>query len=502
VKILTAAEMREVDQRTIDAGVPSLILMENAAHRVVEAMEAEFAPLREQRILVFCGKGNNGGDGLAITRLLHVRHRPAALDVILACHPEELRGDAAANFAMLRATGFDAIHTDVPEDLRGATLLVDALLGTGLQGPAHGRTAELIVEISFAFPHARVCAVDVPSGMASDDCESGTPVARADLTVTFTAPKLCHALPPNCDRIGKLVVGRIGSPDAFMEPIPRNWLVPGHFHELLEPRAPGGHKGVYGHVLVIAGARSKPGAALLSGLAALRAGAGLVTVATAASAILPIAAHTPELMTAPLQETSHGEIDDQDLDALLKGKTILAIGPGLGTAPETVRLVRRLIANCELPCVMDADALNAIAGWQWPGAAGQRVFTPHPGEMARLIGQPVSDRLRDASALARHLGVILLLKGQRTVIASPDGPCWINPTGTPAMATAGSGDILTGLIAGLAAQHPARLLEATLGAAWLHGKAGEIAAAQLGELPVIATDLVRCLPDALRAAHA
>ncbi len=502
MKILTAAEMREVDRRTIEAGIPGLILMENAAHRVVEVLERECAPLREQRVLIFCGKGNNGGDGLAIARLLHVRYRLASLDVILAAQPAELSGDAAANLQMLRASGFEAIHDHVPDEARGATLIVDALLGTGISGDARGRAAELIIELSFAFPGAKICAVDLPSGMASDSGNSGTPVARAHFTVTFTAPKLCHALPPNCDRLGQLTVGRIGSPDSLLEDIPRNWNSPSQFADLLEPRAAAGHKGTYGHVLVIAGARNKPGAAAMSGIAALRSGAGLVTVASAASAIGAIAARTPELMTVPLRETESGAIADQDLSEILQGKTVVALGPGLGTEPETVALVRRLVADTPQLMILDADALNALAGVEWPGAAGPRILTPHPGEMQRLQGRKVEDRITDARDLARFWGVTLLLKGQRTVIATPDGHIWVNPTGTPAMATAGSGDILTGLISGLAAQFPARANEATLAAAWLHGKAGELAAAELGELPVIATDLLKYLPPALRAAHA
>ncbi|MFN0100478.1 MAG: NAD(P)H-hydrate dehydratase [Bryobacteraceae bacterium] len=492
MKILSAAEMREVDRRTIESGIPGLILMENAAHRVVEVLARECAPLKDQRILVFCGKGNNGGDGLAIARLLHVRFRPASLDVILSVKPQELEGGAAANLRMLRASGFEAIHDHVPDDARGATLIVDALLGTGIEGDARGRAAELIIELSFGFPGAKICAVDLPSGMASDSGKSGTPVARADFTVTFTAPKLCHALPPNCDRTGRLTVARIGSPEALLENIPCNWIEPSLFSDLLDPRARDGHKGAYGHVLIIAGSHNKPGAAAMAGIAALRAGAGLVTVASAESALGAIAAHAPELMTVPLSEIAEA----------LDKKTVVAIGPGLGTEPETVALVRRLVAETVQPMIVDADALNALAGFEWPGAAGPRIMTPHPGEMARLQGRPVEDRVDDARDLAKHFGITLLLKGQRTVIADATGECWINPTGTPAMATAGSGDILTGLIAGLAAQHPTRLIETTIAATWLHGKSGELAAAELGELPVIATDLLKYLPAAIRAAHA
>lgn len=500
MKILTAAEMREVDRATIGAGIPGLILMENAAHSVVEVMERACGPLKDHRILVFCGKGNNGGDGLAIARILHTRHRPAALDVVLAAPPGEFLGDAAANFAMLRASGFESIHDAVPEDARTATIVVDALLGTGIEGDARGRAAELIIELSFGFPGARIFAVDLPSGMASDSGHSGTPVARADYTVTFTAPKLCHALPPNCDRVGSLTIARIGSPDSLLEAIPRHLSGPSLFSELFEPRPRDAHKGTFGHLLVIAGARDKPGAAAMTGVAALRTGAGLVTIASAASAISAIASHAPELMTAELPETASGHVADADLSALLRGKTVVALGPGLGTAPETVALVRRLVADCPLPLVLDADGLNAIAGTEWPGAAGPRILTPHPGEMLRLQGRPIEDRLSDTAGLARHFGVTLLLKGQRTIIASADGETFVNPTGTPAMATAGSGDILTGMIAGLAAQFPHRLQEATLAAAWLHGRAGELAAAELGEWGVLATDLLRFLPAAVRSA--
>ena len=492
MKILTAAEMREVDRRTMESGIPGLILMENAAHRVVDVLARECPPLHQQRILVFCGKGNNGGDGLAIARLLHVRFRPASLDVILSAPPAELQGDAYANLVMLRASGFEAIHDHVPDDARGATLIVDALLGTGIDGDPRGRAAELIIELSFGFPGAKICAVDLPSGMASDSGRSGTPVARADFTVTFTAAKLCHALPPNCDRTGPLTVASIGSPASLMDDIPRNWIEPSLFAELLQPRARDGHKGTYGHVLLIAGSHHKPGAAAMAGLAALRVGAGLVTVASEESALSSISAHAPELMTVPLTDIANA----------LNGKTIVAIGPGLGTDPETVALIRRLVADIPQPMIVDADALNALAGIEWTGAAGPRIFTPHPGEMARLQGRAVDDRIDDARDLAKHFGVTILLKGQRTVIAAANGECWINPTGTPAMATAGSGDILTGLIAGLAAQHPSRLIEAVIAAAWLHGKAGELAAEHLGEMGVIATDLLKFLPQAVTAAHA
>lgn len=502
MKVLTAAEMRDVDRLTIQAGIPGLILMENAAHRVVEFLAAHAVPLSAQHIIVLCGKGNNGGDGLAIARLLHVLHRPASLDVVLPYVAEQLSQDAAANLRMLRAAGFANVHSALPPEASKATLVIDALLGTGIEGPPRGEALALIEAINSAFPHARVCAVDLPSGMNSDSASSPGPIARADFSVTFTAPKIAHVLPPNCNLTGQLAVGAIGSPESLYAHIPRDLVEPAHFRHLLAPRSQSGHKGSYGHVLILAGSRDKPGAAALAGLSALRAGAGLVTVASPASAIGSISAHTPELMTVPLAETATGEIAHQDINAICNGKTVLALGPGLGTHPETVQLVRELFATCSLPAIVDADALNALALEGIPATHYPRVLTPHPGEMARLQERPVEDRLANAHAFAARHNLTLLLKGQRTVIATPGGHLYINPTGSPAMATAGSGDILTGLLAGLLAQSPFELLAATLAAAYLHGAAGELAAASFGEKPVIATDLLANFPEALRRATA
>ncbi|HUK19070.1 MAG TPA: NAD(P)H-hydrate epimerase, partial [Bryobacteraceae bacterium] len=340
MKILTAAEMREVDRLTIEHGIPGLVLTENAAHRVVEAMAARFSPLAAQRIVVLCGKGNNGGDGMAVARQLFTRFSPARLDVVLLADPAEMKGDAAANYRMLEFCGCK-IGREIPAAARTATLVVDALLGTGIAGAATGNMLEGIREINGGFALARVVAVDIPSGMPSD---SGDPVgecARADLTVTFTAPKVAHALAPNCYHIGELVVGAIGSPDALYEGV-RLWLLePAMFRALLAPRPPEGHKGTFGHVLVVAGSRGKTGAAAMSGLGAMRAGAGLVTVASAESAIPVIAGYAPELMTEPLAETLRGSIAlNARLGEAAEGKTVIAMGPGLGRHQEIEVLVR------------------------------------------------------------------------------------------------------------------------------------------------------------------
>jgi NAD(P)H-hydrate epimerase len=508
MKILTAEQMREVDRRTIESGIPGLILMENAGHRVLEAMENRFGPLAEQRVTVLCGMGNNGGDGLVIARQLLTRIRPRSLQVLLSGQAGGLDGDAADNYRMFIASGGSIIH-QLTVEMRESTLVVDALLGTGLSGPARGRSLDLIRAINSEFTLAKLVAVDLPSGMQSDSGEQEGEFARADLTVTFTAPKPCHVLSPACYSIGELVVRQIGSPEELYENDDSIWLAlsgPPLFGKLFAPRVPDSNKGMYGHVLVIAGARGKTGAAGLAGMAALKAGAGLSTVASVASAIGVIAGYAPEIMTAPLPETGDGTIsskalDDGSLDRVLAHKNVIACGPGLGTDPEAVKVVAHLAGHAAVPLVLDADALNGLAGGDFGADAGPRILTPHPGEMARLTGLTIAeiqaDRVTTARAFAQKHDVWLVLKGNRSLVAAPDGRVFVNPTGSPAMATGGTGDVLTGLIAGLIAQTPDDVASAVLAAVWLHGRAGELASAKLGEKSVTATDLFTFLPEAM-----
>jgi NAD(P)H-hydrate epimerase len=488
MKILTGEQMREIDRRTIEAGIPGIVLMENAGCRFVEFLEARYAPLSAHRIVIICGKGNNGGDGLVIARQLKIRFAPRALSVVLTCEPEALRGDAAANYAMLQVVGVP-VSRQIDPRMRAATLVIDALLGTGLQGPARGEAVEWIREMNSGFPGAAVVSVDIPSGL-----HEGGESVRALQTVTFTAPKLEQMVPPTCDRVGELHVAAIGTPEQMLEQDPSlrlNLIEPKLLRRLLQPRNPGAHKGNFGHVLVIGGSAGKGGAAAMSGLAALKSGAGLVTVASSEEERRTVTAMAPELMT-------QGILEDPG------AKDVLAIGPGLGRDPELVSLTQRLFAQSALAMVVDADGLNALAGTAFHGPGPWRVLTPHPGEMARLCGLSTTDiqadRIGVASAFATERQVVLVLKGQRTLIALPDGRVFVNPTGTPAMATAGSGDILTGLIAGLLAQWPDRREAAVFAAVWLHGRAGELAAAALTESCVTATDLIRFLPEAIRAA--
>ncbi len=507
MKILTAAEMREIDRLTIEAGVPSLLLMENAAHRVTEFIEREYGPIDGQRIVVLCGKGNNGGDGMAIARQIATRWKPRSLDVVLSAEPPELAGDTAINLKALETCNCSIGWEVTPEMSFEATLVVDALLGTGLRGAAQGRPLHFIDVLNEGFPHARILAVDMPSGMMSDSGDNEGPCARADATVTFTAPKVCHILAPNCERLGKLVVAPIGTPEGMVRNEPKLWLSlvePEWFAPLFEARRPGAHKGDFGHALIVAGSVGKTGAAAMAGIGALRAGAGLVTVASAAAAVPLIASTQMELMTEPLAQTDLGAISSRaypQVEVIAQRKTVVALGPGIGTQPETVGFVKTMYDRMPLPLILDADALNAIPGpFMRPG--GPRILTPHPGEMARLcactIEQVQADRIGIARNYAAHRGVTVVLKGQRTVIAFADGRVWINPTGSPAMATGGSGDVLTGLIAGLMAQFPQNPDAAIAAAVWLHGRTGELGAATLGEKPLLATDLLQFLPEAMR----
>ncbi len=506
MKVLTAAQMREVDRRTIEMGIPGIVLMENAGHRVVEAMVGQALACaglqsRSARIVILCGKGNNGGDGMVIARQLYTRFHPASLHVILFADPAELNGDAAANYRMLMACGCPVL-SDIPSEARNATLVIDALLGTGISGPATGRMLEAIREINAGFPIAKVAAVDIPSGLPSDSAEPIGEFARADLTVTFTAPKLGQVLPPNCEHMGELIVAPIGSPPSLFEDddsIFLSLVEPSMFRRLLAPRPRSGHKGTFGHVLVVGGSRGKTGAPAMSGMGALRAGAGLVTVASAASAVPVIASHAPELMTAPLEENDAGTISAAvDLRELAEGKTVIAMGPGLGRHPDVQELVTRTVRQFDGPMVLDADSLVG----RIEGRGRVRVLTPHPGEMARLTGTSIAevqkDRVGTARAFAMERGVTLVLKGQRTLIAFPDGRVWINPTGTPALGTGGTGDILTGLISGFLAQFPKDPDRAVAAAVYLGGLAAEIGARALGEKSFIATDILSYLPDAIK----
>ena len=510
MNILTAAEMREVDRLTIERGIPGSILMENAGSRAVDYLRETFAPLARHRIVVFCGKGNNGGDGFVIARQLFQRRLCAELTVVEAFPAESLSGDAARARSMLRAAGC-ATFPNIPEQALQATLVVDAVLGTGIKGAAQGAALDAIRAVNTRFPHALKVAVDIPSGFPTDELTVKGEFVHAQHTVTFTAMKRSQALSPSYEAMGRLAAFPIGTPDELCEENDQYKLrltTPGDIAPLFGPRTRNSNKGMYGHVLVVAGSVGKTGAPAMTGLAALRIGAGLVTVASAESAIPTIAGASPELMTEPLPQTKTGNVAKaarEKIEVLLKNKTLLALGPGLGTDPETVELIRDLYEHVEQPIVVDADGLNALAGGNLK-TSRTRILTPHPGEMGRLTGKSAKEvqagRLELAEELAQRSGATVVLKGDRTIIALAEGDTWVNPTGSPALATGGTGDILTGMIGGLAAQFPGDWKRAVAAAVWLHGRAGELAAEELGEQPVVATDLLRYLPAAMKKCRA
>lgn len=510
--------MREVDRVTIEErGVPGLILMENAGSRVYELLAHRFSPLNRQRVVVLCGKGNNGGDGLVIARHLVTRGRPLSLQVILLCDPKQLDGDAAANYRMFLAVDGEVTAVAEVEGwqrtrsvLATATLLVDAMLGTGIQGAARGVYLDVIRDVNAQVPPERIVAVDIPSGLASDTGEIAGESIHAAHTVTFTAPKIGQIFPPAAERCGNLHVASIGTAASVLgsNPNSRLWLSEARdIAGLFRPRDRSAHKGDFGHVLVVGGSRAKPGAVLLAGSAALRAGAGLVTVATAAGATGTIVGRTPELMTEPVTEAADGSMSASAFrKEWLERKTVIAIGPGIGTNADNQALVHRIVREAALPLVVDADGLTALAALEgnWEHRSPLLVLTPHPGEMARLTGLSTEQVQKRRVDVAREFSVrrkvYLVLKGNRSLIATPQGKVIVNPTGSPAMASGGSGDILTGLIAGfLAGFREAPPEIAICAAVYLHGLCGELAAGRLGEQAALATDLLAALPEAIRS---
>jgi ADP-dependent NAD(P)H-hydrate dehydratase / NAD(P)H-hydrate epimerase len=526
MKIVSAAEMREIDRNSAEHfGVPTLTLMETAGAAVARFVLSEYPQAR--RISVLCGKGNNGGDGFVAARILIEASR--TVRVLLLGDPSELRGDASVMFKqtlqMLRALDIppliaaDAAALDSREacEIFEADVILDAILGTGFRPPISPLYAVAIAKMNTA--PAQIVAVDIPSGADADsaavpDPASSTPrvQARADSIVTFTAPRPAHVFAGLTS--GPTIVVPIGSPpEAIVSKLGLNLSTSADFATLLAPRSREGNKGSYGHVLVIGGSRGKSGSVAMAGFAALRAGAGLSTIATPISTLATVASFHPEIMTEPLEETEQGTISVKsrgpDFDAVLDRKT-LAIGPGISRHPETAEFVRALVQNANQNIVVDADGLNAFEGetGKLHGASNGKtrtvIITPHPGEMSRLTGKTISEiqanRLEVARTFAREHQLIVVLKGHRTLIAAPDGTVWVNPTGNPGMATGGTGDILTGMVAAMLAQHPDQPLEAAALAVYLHGLAGDLAVASIGENSLVATDLLSFLPQAFAQA--
>jgi hydroxyethylthiazole kinase-like uncharacterized protein yjeF len=522
MKIVTAAEMREIDRVTSERfGVPSLVLMENAGNAVYEFVHSRY-PLAKS-VGVLCGKGNNGGDGLVAARKLHEAGREVR--ILLLADPSELGRDAAEMLNRLGLTWFRAgsreeLGSPVARRVFTADVLIDALLGTGFHPPVEGLYADAIRELNASA--GPVVAVDIPSGADADAMDDPSePVVHADAVVTFTAPRPAHVfgLPtravlakPGSSTPLPIVVAPIGSPpEAMVSSLDLNLITAEDMVQLFLPRPANSNKGNFGHVLVLGGSLGKAGAAAMAGIAVLRVGAGLSTVGTAQSALSTVAGFHPELMTEPLEETGQGTISMRAYErvrTLADKMTVLAIGPGISRHPETSDLVRALVIWSDKSIVLDADGLNAFEGQaeKLNGKGKSLVITPHPGEMARLLGCSIAevqrDRIQTARSFARVHDVIVVLKGHRTLVAKPDGEVWVNTTGNPGMATGGTGDVLTGMTSGLMAQNPQRVFDAVIAAVHLHGLAGDVACERMGEQSLVATDLIAALPEAIRRVRA
>jgi ADP-dependent NAD(P)H-hydrate dehydratase / NAD(P)H-hydrate epimerase len=524
MKVLSAAEMQACDRVTTQRfGVPSLDLMRAAAAAVAAFARQQFPNAR--RVTVLCGRGNNGGDGMMTAWLL----ADAGLEVttLLLGDPEGLKGDALEAWLELsnhpQGPPRGTIHVvKSAEDLAGlrgvldADLLVDAVVGTGFKPPLKGLALAALQWMKAS--KAPVLSVDLPSGWAADAVSAGStsPTFPSDVVITFTAPKPAHVFGQLTRRWDDLVVvAPIGSPDAaIVSALKLHWA--GDALTLAQtPREAAANKGKFGHVLVVGGtfgaAGGKAGAPAMAALAALRVGAGLVTAAVPAPALAVVSAVAPELMTWPLEASASGAISDgnlaaERLDALMSGKTVLAIGPGLGQSAETVKFVTGLLAATKIPAVIDADALNILAAK--PVLLGKLargrtlVLTPHPGEMARLTGKTVAEvqanRLETARGFAEKMNVTVVLKGARTLIAYPHGEVAVNTTGNPGMAKGGSGDVLAGLIAGMMAQYVDEVARAVEAAVYVHGLAADFAVCVEDEHTLLATDGLRQLGRVFR----
>ena len=511
MKVVTAQEMRQIDQQTIkQIGIPGAVLMEHAGSAVVRAIHQHFPECRNIAIVV--GKGNNGGDGLVIARQLALAGQP--IQIFLVSPPESFAGDALTNLQITQNLDLPITSILSAGELKGlksqiasSDLIVDSIFGTGLRGGVRGFIADVIECINET--GRPVVAIDLPSGLAADTGIAEGACIQATYTVTMGLPKRGNLIHPGGTLTGKLEVADIGFPSSVIDTqnLQINWTQPSDAARLLPPRPIHSHKGTYGRVFVVAASTGMTGAAALTSAGALRVGAGLVTLGTPKSLNPILEVKLTEVMTLPLPETAEGslalEAKSHIIEAVERTKSVLAIGPGLSQHPETVALVHTLTRESNTPTVIDADGLNALSKSKdiLSSLSPQMVLTPHPGEMARLIGGTVEalerDRIGITQRFAETHNVTLVLKGAPTVVARGNGEVWINSTGNAGMATGGMGDVLTGLIAGLMAQKVPAFDAAVLGV-YLHGLAGDIVAESIGMHGLMAGDVLNNVPKAIK----
>lgn len=506
MKAVTAETMQQLDHQTIEQyGIPGLELMERAGRHVAEIVLSRFAGTGSRSALVFAGKGNNGGDGFVVARLLAASGWSVSL-VILTL-PGEFTGDAKKNLDRIPPSVDTLVFSESSGDMllklaKNNDVIIDAIFGTGLKSAPTGIYAEAVEIINSS--GRPVVAVDIASGVDATSGKTCGVVVKASITVTFGAAKLGHILYPGAEYAGEIIVTDIGIPVELLGKAPFIEYIDKEFAStLIKGRSKTAHKGSYGHTLIIAGSCGKSGAAAMAANSAMRSGAGLVTLAVPCSIHQVVELKTTEAMTVPLMETLSGTLALNSLEKireLLAGKDVVAIGPGLGLHDETKKVAREIVATAGLPLIIDADAINAVAediSCLRASLSPALILTPHPGEMARLTGISIteieSDRIKAASCFAKGHNCYLLLKGARTVIAAPDGRLAINGSGNPGMASGGMGDVLTGVIAALLGQGYEPFDACCLGA-FCHGFSGDISAGEKGEIGMIATDLQEILP--------
>lgn len=512
MEVATAVAMRNIDQRTIETyRVPGIVLMENAGLALFHKLQALWPDLGQRHVTILTGAGNNGGDGFILAR--HLWHRGTDVLVVMLTASGRLRGDARRAYEMARAYGVPLVTATTRQAwsrtapiLQQTSLIVDAMLGTGLQRPASGLYADVIADVNEV--QTPTVAVDIPSGLAADHGRMPGPHICADHTVTFALPKRGLLTYPAAAAAGTLHIVDIGIPRAAVEAedIDVTMLQEPHVRQALPQRQPNAHKGSHGHVLIVAGSTGKSGAGVLASQSSLRGGAGLVTLAVPASLNPVMETQLTEVMTLPVAESPNGAMAASALDtieAFLPNANALVIGPGLGVDPETMELVHSLLQRSAVPIVLDADGLNLVAAHPQvlQDAQVPLILTPHPGELSRLLKCAAADiqanRLDVALDFVQETRVHLILKGAHTVIYAPDGNRWINCTGNPAMATAGTGDVLAGLLGALLGQGLPPLQAAQCGV-YLHGLAGDRVCEHLGDTGLIATDLINELPHTLQ----
>jgi hydroxyethylthiazole kinase-like uncharacterized protein yjeF len=517
VKLVTTSQMQDLDRRTIqECGIAGIVLMEHAGRGTAELLVRSFPEVRTGWVAILAGQGNNGGDGFVIAR--HLMNWGIKTKVFLLTSRDNVRGDALANLRIWLNMGGELAEilskgnfTRVKKELTTASLIVDAIFGTGLNSEVKGLFKDIISFIN-SIPQP-VMAVDIPSGLDATAGKVLGAAIRANVTTTFGLAKIGQMVEPGIRYVGRLEVVDIGIPRIFIEEsdIKTHLIGPEELNLcFLDPRPAQAHKGDYGHLFVLAGSPGKTGAAAMVCHGALRTGAGLVTLGLPASLNPILEVKLTEAMTEPLSDASTGYLSYDALGRihqLLEGKTALTLGPGISTQPQVQEILVELIPSVSVPLVIDADGITAVASRPdiLKECKSSVVLTPHPGEMARLVGTTTQkvqdDRIGVAKAFATTYGCIVVLKGNKTIISTPAGEVYINPTGNPGMASGGTGDILTGMIGGLLAQGFSPLEAATWGV-YLHGLAGDIAVRNIGEAPLIAGDIIDYLPDAFKEVKA